>query len=291
MRSLLFVPADNPRKLAKAESTSADALVFDLEDAVLPESKPAARKLLAGFLSVRALGQRAWVRVNEPGSTDLLADLAAVVPLRPRGIVLPKIRGPQDVLVASAYLTMAETIHNILPGELRIIAVCTETSEAVLRMSELAAAHLPRLTGLIWGGEDLSSAIGAVGPRLRDGSWGSVYEHARSQCLLAANALGVLPIDTVFVDVRDNEGCRASALRARADGFGAKIAVHPDQIEIINSAFTPSDAEIAFAHRVITAFASGQGAVVIDGKMLDLPHLKAARRLLAAIPDSSSTAA
>ncbi len=285
MRSLLFVPADSERKLAKANDAAADALILDLEDSVMPHRKADARRLLAAWLTARVPDSRVWIRVNEPGSTALLEDLAAVV-LRPCGIVLPKIRGPEDVRSVSDYLTMAEAIHSAPAGGIRIIAVCTETPSAVLRMEQLAAAALPRLAGLIWGGEDLSSALGADDPRTDDGSWRPVYQHARTQCLLAARALDVMAIDTVFVDVRDAEGCRRSALAARRDGFDAKIAIHPDQAVVINAAFTPTPAECERARRIVAAFETGAGAVLFEGRMLDLPHLKAARRVLDADKDA-----
>jgi citrate lyase subunit beta/citryl-CoA lyase len=281
MRSFLFVPADSERKLAGAADGDADALVLDLEDSVLPARKPLARQMLAQWMAGRDAGERIWVRVNEPGSADLLADLAAIVPLRPAGVVLPKITGPEDVATVSSFLMMAEAIHGRPAGCTRIIAICTETPLAVLRADALAQATLPRLAGLIWGGEDLGSVLGADSSRTAEGRWRPVYEHARTQCLLVAAALGILAIDTVYVDVRNDDGCRRSALEARADGFSAKVAIHPAQVPIINAAFAPTDAEIAAAERVIAAFDAGAGAVVLDGKMLDVPHLKAARRLLA----------
>jgi citrate lyase subunit beta/citryl-CoA lyase len=282
MRCFLFVPADSERKLAKGLQSAADALVLDLEDSVLPDRKAAARDTLTAWLNGReAERRRFWIRLNEPGSTELLLDLAAAVPLRPAGVVLPKICGPEDIRLVDHYLTMAETIHGVAPGSLKIIAVCTETPLAVLRAGELAQARLPRLAGLMWGGEDLSSSLGAADPRRPDGSWRAVYQHARTQCLLAARALEVLAIDTVFVDVRDNEGCRSSALEARSDGFDAKIAIHPDQVAVINAAFTPTDHEVTRARHIVAAFEAGRGAVAFEGKMLDIPHLKAARRLLA----------
>ena len=282
MRSFLFVPADSERKLARAAGAAADVLVLDLEDSVLPERKPAAREILAAH--VRAAGQslqRIWIRVNEPESGALLEDLAAVVPLRPAGIVLPKISGPEDVKKVSDYLTMAEVIHGVPSGGIKLIPVCTETPLAVLRIADLAQARLPRLAGLMWGGEDLSSALGADDARAADGTWRPVYQHARTQCLLAARALNVIAIDTVFVEVRDSEGCRRSALAARSDGFDAKIAIHPDQVVIINAAFTPTADELKHARQIVAAFAGGQGAIAFEGKMLDIPHLKAAHRLLA----------
>jgi citrate lyase subunit beta / citryl-CoA lyase len=283
MRSFLFVPADSERKLAKGAQTAADALIYDLEDSVAPDNKAAARVTLSGWIKGRPPDPRTWIRVNEPGSRHLLDDLAAVVPLQPTGIVLPKIKGPEDVSVASEYLTMAEAIHGVALGSVRIIAVCTETPAAVLRIAELANSTLPRLAGLMWGGEDLSSCLGASDPRTSAGTWRPIYEHARTQCLLAARLLDVWAIDTVFVDVRNAEGCRQSALEARQDGFDGKVAVHPDQVGAINAAFTPTAEEVERAQRIVSAFEGGQGTVAFEGKMLDLPHLKNARRLLTAV--------
>jgi citrate lyase subunit beta/citryl-CoA lyase len=280
MRSLLFVPADSERKLKKSTDVGADALVLDLEDSVLPARKPTARGMLAEYLGGIADRSQIWVRINDLLSGEILKDLAAVVPLSPQGIVLPKIRGPEDLDVVGHYLEMAEAIHGISAGSIAMIAVCTETPSAVLRMAELTAIHRPRLRGLIWGAEDLSSAMGAGDPRLPGGTWRAPYEHARIQCLLASHALGVESIDTVHVDFKDLEGCRRVSEAARFDGFTGKVAIHPDQVAVINAAFTPSVAEIAHAKQVVAAFESGVGAVSIDGKMLDVPHLKAARRIL-----------
>lgn len=283
MRSLLFVPADNERKLAKAEFCGADALVFDLEDSVLPERKPAARRMLAEYLSSYRGSSQVWIRINDLTSGELLKDLAAAVPMGPLGIMQPKIRGPEDLEIVSHYLDMAEVQAGREAGSMGMLAVCTETPSAVLRMGELIGRRLPRLKGMLWGGEDLSSAIGAGDPRAPDGSWRPVYEYARTQCLLACHALEVEALDTVYVDFRDPEGCRRNSEAARYDGFTGKVAIHPDQVAVINAAFTPSDDEIAQARRVIAAFASGAGAVSLDGKMLDIPHLKGARRLLASV--------
>lgn len=282
IRSLLFVPADSERKMEKAGGVGADVLIFDLEDAVLPERKPAARGLLTQYLAQYAGQSQAWVRVNDVTSGELLSDLAVAAAPCVRGIVLPKIRGPEDIELVSHYLDAAEALRGLPAGSLKIIAVCTETPEAVVRMGEIARQRYARLTGLMWGAEDLSSALGAANARDEHGGWYPVYEHARTQCLLAAHALGIDAIDTVYVDIRNHEGCRANSERARRDGFTGKIAVHPDQVAIINRAFTPTDAEIEHAQRVVQAFESGAGAVSMDGKMLDIPHLKAARRVLEA---------
>jgi citrate lyase subunit beta/citryl-CoA lyase len=162
-----------------------------------------------------------------------------------------------------------------------ILALVTETPAAVLRMGELVRASAPRLIALSWGAEDLSSALGAGDPRWPDGAWRPLYQHARGQCLLAAHALGIEAIDTVYVDYKDADGLRLACEASRHDGFSGRFAIHPDQVPVINQAFTPSDAEIALARRIVDAFASGAGAVSLDGKMYDIPHLNAAQRLIA----------
>ncbi|WP_428312961.1 HpcH/HpaI aldolase/citrate lyase family protein [Hydrocarboniphaga sp.] len=277
---MLFVPADSDKKLAKALGSGADALVLDLEDAVLPERKPLAREMLRSWMAGVADRSRLWVRVNDLASGELLKDLPAVVASRPAGIVLPKIRGPEDVRVVAHYLDALEAAAGVDAGALQMVVVATETPSAVLRFGDLVREPLPRVRALTWGGEDLSAALGAGDPRLPSGAWRPMYEHARNQCLLGAHALGVEAIDTVYVDFRDPEGLATSCRSARYDGFTGRIAIHPDQVPIINAAFTPSADELAFARRVVDAFASGAGAVAIDGKMFDIPHLKAARRQL-----------
>lgn len=281
LRSLLFVPADSERKLAKAHQAGADALVLDLEDSVAPARKADARALLREYLSCYGGNAQIWVRVNDLASGELLLDLAAIARSPVEGIVLPKLRGPEDLDRVSHYLDMLEVCSGLVLGCRRILAVCTETPLGVLRLGELAQGAWPRLAGLLWGGEDLSSALGATGPCAADGSWRPAYEFARAQCLLASRALEVAPIDTVYVEVRDAEGCRRASLAARRDGFTGKVAIHPDQVEVINEAFTPTAEEIKHAQRVVAAFDGNAGVVTLDGKMLDIPHLRAARRVLA----------
>jgi citrate lyase subunit beta/citryl-CoA lyase len=282
MRSLLFVPADSEKKLAKATASGADALVLDLEDAVLPDRKPVARGMMREWLAAQPDRSTLWVRVNDLGSGEILEDLAAVVPSRPAGILLPKIKGPEDVAVVGHYLDALEAEHGLTPSQIRVTAIVTETPAAMLRMGEIAKQAHPRISHVAWGGEDLSSAMGAGDPRLPDGSWRPMYEYARNQCLLLGHAIGAEVLDTVYVNFKDPEGLRQSCLAARYDGFTGRIAIHPDQVAIINEAFTPTEAERVMAQRIIDAFKAGAGAVSIDGKMYDIPHLKAARRLLGA---------
>lgn len=281
IRSILFVPADSEKKLAKAASAGADALVLDLEDAVLPERKPAARQMMQAYVGSLPERRHIWVRVNDLSSGETLRDLAHVVPVRPAGILLPKIKGPEDVAVVGHYLDALEVEHGLTPGQIRITGIVTETPAAMLRMGELARQAHPRISHVAWGGEDLSAAMGAGDPRTPSGAWRPMYEYARNQCLLLGHAIGVEVLDTVYVNFKDPEGLRTSCLQSRYDGFTGRIAIHPDQVGIINEAFTPTPAERLMAQRIVDAFKSGAGAVSIDGKMYDIPHLKAARRLLA----------
>jgi len=282
MRSLLFVPADSERKLAKAAGAGADALILDLEDSVLPERKPHARTLAAHYLTGSNERAAVWVRVNDRLSGELLKDLAAIVPARPAGIVLPKILGPHDIEAVSHYLEALEISHGLEAGAIAILALVTETPAAVLRMADLLDLKCARLQGISWGAEDLSAALGAGDPRTDSGAWRATYEHARTQCLLAAHALAIEAIDSVYVNYRDPQGLRQACEHSRHDGFTGRLAVHPDQVPIINAAFAPSESERVLAQRIVAAFDSvaGAGTISLDGKMYDLPHLKAARRLL-----------
>jgi citrate lyase subunit beta / citryl-CoA lyase len=282
VRSLLFVPADSERKLGKAAAAGADALILDLEDSVSSEHKPKARALAAEYLRASAAPARLWVRVNDRGSGELLRDLAAVVPARPAGIVLPKIRGPEDIQAVAHNLEALEVAHGSEPGSIALLVLATETPAAVLRMAELSALRCERLSALAWGAEDLSAALGAGDPRTQGGSWRATYEHARIQCLLAAHALAVAAIDTVYVDFRDTAGLQRACEASRLDGFNGRLAIHPDQVPVINAAYAPSAAERALAQRIVDAFGTSAGTVSLDGKMYDLPHLKAAQRLLRA---------
>lgn len=286
LRSWLFIPGDSEKKLGKVDGCGADAVILDLEDSVAPANKTGARDLVAAFLKARPREERTvqlWVRVN-PFDTGLTADdLAAIVPGDPDGIVQPKIDGPEDVRTLSARLDTLEAEHGLAAGTIRILPVATETPIAPFRLGDFATAGLTRLAGLTWGAEDLSAALGASTNLGADGTWAFTYQMVRSLTLLAAHAAGVPAIDTLYVDFRDDEGLRAASRAARAEGFSGRLAIHPAQVAGINAAFSPSDEEIAFARRIVAAFedAPAVGTIGIDGKMYDLPHLKAARRTLA----------
>ena len=283
MRSLLFVPGDSERKFAKASACGADGLIFDLEDSVAPGKKAEARALVASWLDARgpAAPFAHWVRMN-PFETGLaLGDLAAVVRPGLDGIVLPK-AGMAEVVRLGHCLDALEAKAGLAEGSVKILVVSTETPAAVLNLSAYEAGH-PRLAGLTWGAEDLSAELGGLDNKDERGEWLPVYGLARSLCLLAANAAGVAPLDTLHADFRDGEGLARTCRAARREGFTGRLAIHPDQVAIINEAFSPSAAEIAEAERVVAAFAANPdvGTVGIDGKMYDIPHLRRARRTLA----------
>ena len=286
LRSLLFIPGDSRKKLDRGEAAGADALILDLEDSVAPANKMRARALVAAFLRERPRGQRGcglWVRVN-PLDTELaLGDLAAVVAAGPDGVMLPKANGPEDVRRLSYFLDALEAQGGVAAGSVKILPVATETAVAPFRLGDYAAAGLARLAGLTWGAEDLSAAIGASTNLDGTGQWALTYRLVRSLTLLAAHAAGVQAVDTLYADYKDDAGLRAACRAARAEGFSGRLAIHPAQVAGINESFSPSAEEVAHARRVLAAFAAapGAGAVGLDGKMLDIPHLKQARNVLA----------
>ena len=282
LRSFLFVPGDSERKLARGLVSQADALILDLEDAVAPARKALAQGMVAAALAARTSGgPQLWVRIN-PMDAGGLDDLAAVVRAAPDGIMVPKVDGPSDVLRLSHCLDVLERRDGLRQAT-RILPVATETARAPFALGAYAGTPLPRLYGLTWGAEDLSTALGASTNQDPAGGWAATYRMVRSLCLMAARAAGVEPVETLYADFRDTPGLQASCIVAAAEGFTGRIAIHPDQVAPINAAFMPSDAAVAHAQRVVAAFAAAPdaGAVGLDGMMLDMPHLTQARRLLA----------
>lgn len=285
MRSLLFVPGDSPRKLEKAFAGDADALILDLEDSVALSAKQAAREIVAAFLRENRELQgrpRLYVRVNalDTGLTD--DDLDHVIAGGPDGLVLPKAQGGTDVSHLAAKLAVREAESNLPDGSVGILAIATETAASLFRMGSYAGAS-HRLEGIAWGAEDLSADLGAETNRLPDGTYAEPYRLARTLTLLGASAAAILPVDAVYPSFRDLEGLAAECEAARRDGFAAKMAIHPDQVPIINRVFTPSQEAVARAQAIVDAFAANPeaGVIGIDGEMLDRPHLKRAERVLA----------
>jgi citrate lyase subunit beta / citryl-CoA lyase len=285
IRSILFIPGDNERKLSKADSFAADALILDLEDSVAPARKLIAREIVRAFLDARNAARRTqlWVRINPLNHPGVLQDLAAVVGGRPDGIMQPKTNGPRDVERLSHYLDALEARDGVAAGHVKVMPVTTETAVAPFRLGDYANFSLPRLVALTWGAEDLSSAIGASTNKGPNGDWDFPYQVVRAACLFASHAAGVQAIDTLYGDYRDPNGLRASCDLARRQGFTGRVAIHPDQLDIINKAFSPSEEDVARARRIVAAFEAEPdvGTIGLDSEMLDLPHLNRARRLIA----------
>ncbi|MDH3789374.1 MAG: CoA ester lyase [Xanthomonadales bacterium] len=283
MRSLLFVPGDSERKLAKSEGIPADVLILDLEDSVASANKEQARGLVCEYLAQRdqSSSTQVWVRMNSIGHGEAGADLAAVMPARPDGIMLPKTRSPNDVELLGRHIGTYEAEHEIKVGSTRILPVATETPQSLFTLGEYAQCG-KRLAALTWGAEDLSAALGAISCRDDQGNWTEPYRLVRSLCLFAAHAAEVEAIDTLFADFRDNEGLERSCAEARRDGFSGKLAIHPGQVEVINRAFTPSAEELHKARRIVELFEAHPeaGTLSLDGVMVDLPHLVQARKTL-----------
>ncbi|MGX8013762.1 HpcH/HpaI aldolase/citrate lyase family protein [Mesorhizobium sp. ORM8.1] len=286
MRSLLFVPGDSERKLEKGFGAGADVVIVDLEDSVAPANKVAARAAAASFISSQRqkTPSAVYVRVNDlsTGLTD--DDLAALVPAKPDGIMLPKSNRGQDVQQLAARLRVREAENGLPDGGIRILPIITETAAGVLAAASYAGASA-RLAGLTWGAEDLSAAIGARSARDESGRYTDVFRLARTMTILAASAAELAAIDTVFPEFRDMVAFEAECREAERDGFTGKMAIHPAQVPVINAAFTPSAEAVERSRAVVEAFAAAgnPGVVGIDGKMYDRPHLRLAERLLARV--------
>jgi citrate lyase subunit beta/citryl-CoA lyase len=285
LRSLLFVPGDSERKFARASDCGADALILDLEDSVAPPHKAAARALVAKL--IRETPNRAWscfVRVNALDTGLTLDDLAAVVRPGLDALLIPKTDHAADLEPIGARLDALEKSAGMPQGSVKLASVATETPRAMFTLGSYAPPH-PRLIALTWGAEDLSEALGATDNKDADGSWTFPYQLARAQCLFAAAAAEVTALDTVFTNFRDSPALENDCRRSRRDGFVGRLAIHPDQVAIINRAYAPSAAEIEHARKIVAAFEAdpAAGTLGVDGKMVDIPHLKAARKTLASI--------
>jgi citrate lyase subunit beta / citryl-CoA lyase len=289
LRSLLFVPADSERKFAKASDVGADALILDLEDSVAPSRKAFARAAVKDLLGGRTRNWSFLVRINPFGTDLTLQDLAGIVRPGLDGILIPKVNGIEHVDLVSHYIDVLEVATGVTPGHIKLLVVATETPAAMFGFSGYARKN-KRLVAMTWGAEDLSAALGALTNKEPDGGWTFPYQIARAQCLFAAGAAGIAALDTLYADFKDQSGLADSCRIARRDGFVGRVAIHPDQVATINACFTPSDADLVHARRVVAAFAATPdvGTVGIDGKMYDIPHLVAARRTLASVGEEDS---
>jgi citrate lyase subunit beta/citryl-CoA lyase len=285
LRSMLFIPGDSEKKLSKADGVAADAVILDLEDAVTAPRKDAARGMVGDFLKSRATADRKakmYVRINPLESDAPLRDLAAVTSGVPDGIMLPKCSGPEEVRKISAYLDVLEMRDGIPPGFIKIVALAGESASGVLALGNYAKAPQSRLVGLTWGPWDLAADLGAGGNMDANGVYDFAYRMAMSMCLMGAKAAGLQAIDAPYTDFKDEAGLLAWCKSIRREGWTGKLAIHPAQVAIINEGFRPAAEEVAHAQRVVEAFATVKdGVVSLDGIMLDLPHLKQAKYILA----------
>lgn len=281
-RSWLFAPGDSERKMAKATASAADIVILDLEDAVAETEKPKARAMVAAFLKSNAPARaRLWVRINPIQGPHALADLVAVMPAAPAGIMFPKPRGRADAELLDHYLTAFEAAAGSEIGATKVILLATEMPESMLAIGSYAG--VPRVVAMSWGAEDLATALGATDNRGDHGGYDFTYELARSLCLVGAAAAGVAAIETIQGDFRDEAGLRKRAAAMRRAGYRGMLAIHPAQIDVINEAFSPSAEELASAQEIVDLFAANPGAGTIGhkGAMLDRPHLARAQAVLA----------
>lgn len=284
MRSLLFTPGDSDRKLTKGLTSGADVILIDLEDAVAVNAKVEARENVAAFLLKTTNQSEApplYVRINDLETQWARADIEAIAPARPAGIMLPKARSLGDVETLAAMLDELELQAGLDAGSISILVIAPEIPEAMLNMSTFQKCG-PRVTGITWGSEDLAAGLGSHASRDESGAYRNPMEMARTLCLCAGSVAGIHAIDTVYPDFRDLDGLKKDAERAAADGFSGKLAIHPYQVPIINAAFTPGDEELAQAKQIVAAFESDPDAGVInlDGSMIDRPHLIIAKKML-----------
>ncbi|WP_076068399.1 HpcH/HpaI aldolase/citrate lyase family protein [Sphingomonas montana] len=273
LRSLLFVPGDRPERFAKAAASGADAIILDLEDSVSAARKALARGAVADWLAGPADGPRdvvRMVRINPLDAGTLDADL--MVARHADAIMVPKVTGPAEIL--SLVRAVGADCPPILP-------IATEVPAAIFTLGEYASVA-ERLCGLTWGAEDLPAAIGAATSREPDGSYTAPYQMVRALLLFGAHAAGVTAIETVYPAIGDGAGLAAYAARGYRDGFTGMMAIHPAQVPVINAAFTPDAETVARARAVVDAFAAqpGVGALQLDGRMIDAPHLRQAMATL-----------
>lgn len=282
-RSVHFVPGANEKMLTKSLGTGADSLVLDLEDAVTPDRKDEARGVIAGWLRDVDFGrQERMVRINPLSTPWGLADLQVCMETPPDTFMVPKPRTLADLEAIDAEIARLEAEFGHPGGGVGLLVVATETAEGTLNMASFTRCE--RVRALSWGAEDLAADLGALRNRDENGQYLDVFKHCRIQTLLCAVAGGTQPIDTVFVDIRDAEGLRRESREAAWMGFTGKITIHPDQVPIVNEAFTPAPDVVAEAEELLAAFAeaeaAGRMAFAFKGQMVDVPHLEQAKRIV-----------
>lgn len=278
LRSFLFVPANHARRVEKALGSDADAVILDLEDAVAQSEKRIAREMAGEALSA-VRRPRLYVRVNGLDTGLALDDFEAVVRGGLDGLMIPKVESARDVQVAAWLLGQLERQCGMQEGTVELVAL-VETARGIERAAEIALAS-PRLARIAFGAVDYCLDMGVSYAEAAQ-----VLVHARARLVVACRAAGLgPPVDTVFPDIRDREGLEQEARLARALGFGGKMVIHPDQIEPVNRIFSPSPEEVAWARKVVEAFAAAEAAgcssIQVDGKFIDYPVAARAKQVLA----------
>lgn len=284
MRSMLFLPADSEKKIAKGADTNADGLILDLEDSVALGRKVEGRKLARDYLDAHPIGsrkQKLMVRINPLDGNMTLDDLAAVVGGAPDYLILPKYRTREDVIGLDHYVSALEVREGIPVGHVQFLVIGTETGQGLFNLGGLTDCS-KRLAYVSWGEFDLSADVGAETHLLPDGNWDDLFRTARSLCLAAAASAGIEPCNTVFTDFKDDAGLRSASIGARRAGFTCMMAIHPNQVDIINEAFSISAEQLTWSRRVVAAFDANPdlGVVGLDGIMLDKPHYTQAQRII-----------
>ena len=290
-RSIHFVPGGNERMLNKALGLAADSLILDLEDSVTPDRKGIARDEVCDWLANADFkNQEKLVRINPMDSEWGREDLEAALQHRPDGIVLPKVLDLKAVHAVDQLIINQEKIAGADYSDIKLLLIGTEMAAAVFNLAQMV--NHERVDGVTWGAEDLSVSLGARAKRDEQGNYLEVFSFVRSMCLLAAVAAKVQPVDAVYVDIKNTVGLAKECKTAADMGFTAKLTIHPDQIDIVNEAFTPSAAEIEAATALVAAFeeheALGAMAFKFDGEMVDVPHLKRAQQVLARRNDAGN---
>lgn len=276
-RALLYMPGDDRHKIEKALTLGVDCICMDMEDGVAVRRKAEARATISKALQELEFGKsEKLVRINAVGTGLERDDLLSVLPFHPDGILIPKLEESGQIQWAHELLQTAEREHSWPPNSIRLL-VDVETARGILNLKEIAA-H-PRLDALIFGGEDFAASVGAI--RTREAV---ELLYARQATVTAAAAFGLQAIDIVSIDFKDLEALREEARFGAQLGFSGKQIIHPAQVEPVQTAFTPDDQAIAHARRIVETFeasqARGAGAYALEGKMIDMPLLKNAQKVL-----------
>jgi len=280
LRSFLFAPGNHARRVEKALTLDADAVILDLEDAVAIAEKPATRDAIVAAYPARRTGAL-YVRVNAVDTEFCYGDLVAIVRPGLDGIILPKVETPAALATIEWLLSQLERERGLPVGDIDLIPII-ETARGLDQLGAILAAA-QRVRRIAFGAGDFTLDVNMIWSRAE-----TELAHARATCVTASRAAGLeAPLDTVWVDLRDLEGLEASSRTALGLGFQGKMCIHPDQIGIVNRVFTPSDAEIAFAEQVAAAFkkaeSEGSASIQLDGKFIDYPIVYRAQRTLARI--------